>query len=83
MYLISACPDKLFDILRIASVAKKIKTLKEINISFIAYEQQVKRYLVSMCWGSGVSITVVWFNNRGGCHTCTSLWIITILLLII
>lgn len=39
--MISACPDELFNTLSHAKVVKYIKTLKEINISFVAYERQV------------------------------------------
>ena len=38
---VSACPENLFTDLSRAPVRKFLKTLKEINIAFIPYEEQV------------------------------------------
>lgn len=48
VFVVSACPDRLFETLKKAPVAKYIQTLLEINVSFIAYESQVMKVLVSL-----------------------------------
>lgn len=56
MFIVSACPDRLFETLKKAPVAKYIQTLMEINVSFIAYESQVMK-IEGYCFG------VWWLGN--------------------
>ncbi|XP_043475317.1 protein ROP isoform X1 [Leptopilina heterotoma] len=41
VYFTEACPDNLINDIANAKIAKYVKTLKEINIAFIPYEEQV------------------------------------------
>ncbi|XP_015434287.1 PREDICTED: protein ROP isoform X1 [Dufourea novaeangliae] len=41
VYFTEACPEELFKVLCQSLVAKRIKTLKELNTAFIPYEEQV------------------------------------------
>lgn len=43
--LLTAIPDKMFELIKKSNVVKYLKTCKEINIAFIPYEEQVIYFL--------------------------------------
>lgn len=62
VFVVSACPDRLFETLKKAPVAKYIQTLLEINVSFIAYESQVMKVFVSVVVFAGLGTNMwLWF----------------------
>lgn len=61
VFVVSACPDRLFETLKKAPVAKYIQTLLEINVSFIAYESQVMKVFVSVVVFGGLG-TNMWLS---------------------
>lgn len=44
-----AIPDELFDKLQGQKVVNYMKTCKEINISFVPFEDKVKKYFTCKC----------------------------------